>query len=94
MNTTTQTQQDQKNCSACGTAYLVIPQEKQFYEKKGLPLPTLCPECRQKARLALRNERKLYKRACDKCQKEIISTYKPDTPYKVYCQECFWEEVG
>ncbi len=51
-----------------------------------IPTPTLCPEERQRRRLAFRNERKLYKRTCDFSWKEIISIYSPDKPYKVYDQ--------
>lgn len=81
-------------CHACGKDFLIIEQEQEFYKKKDLPHPQNCPDCRQKRRLALRNERKLYKRTCDKCHKEIISTYSPDSKYIVYCQECFWEHIG
>lgn len=72
----------------------MIPQEEAFYKKKGLPYPVACPECRQKERLLLRNERKLHYRKCDKCQKDIISTYPPGAPYPIYCQECFWEYMA
>lgn len=81
-------------CKACGKDFLIIEQEQKFYKKKDLPLPDNCPDCRQKRRLSLRNERKLYKRKCDKCQKEMISTYAPDSKYIVYCQECFWKHLG
>lgn len=81
-------------CEECTSKYLIIKQEKEFYKKKDLPWPNKCPECRQKRRLALRNERKLYNRKCDKCQQDIISTYRPDSPYIVYCQECFWKHIG
>lgn len=81
-------------CVTCKKEFLIIPQEKVFYKKKDLPFPDNCPECRQKRRLGLRNERKLYKRTCDKCQKSIISTYAQDSKYIVYCQECFWKYIG
>lgn len=83
-----------RTCETCQKQFLIIPQEQEFYKKKDLPWPTNCPECRQKRRLSLRNERKLYKRKCDKCQKDIISTYAPDSKYIVYCQECFWQNIG
>lgn len=77
-------------CFLCQKQYRIIPQELSFYQKKQLPMPVSCPECRQKERLLLRNERKLHNRKCDKCQKDIISTYPPNSPYPIYCQECFW----
>ncbi len=51
-----------------------------------IPTPTLCPEERQRRRLAFRNERKLYKRTCVFSWKEIISIYSPDQDFKVYDQ--------
>ncbi|MBI5152429.1 zinc-ribbon domain containing protein [Candidatus Peregrinibacteria bacterium] len=85
---------EKKVCKTCTKPFLIIEQEQAFYKKKDLPRPENCPECRQKRRLSLRNERRLYKRKCDKCQKEIISTYSPDSKYIVYCQECFWKHIG
>lgn len=85
---------EQAVCQFCSKSFLIIAQEQNFYLKKDLPWPVHCPECRQKRRLSLRNERKLYRRRCDKCQKEIISTYSPESQYKVYCQECFWQDIG
>ena len=83
-----------EKCQTCDKDFLIIEQEQVFYKKKDLPHPKNCPDCRQKRRLSLRNERKLYKRTCDKCKKEIISTYSPESKYIVYCQECFWEHIG
>ena len=80
--------------SSCGKEFIVIAQEKKFYEDKKLPMPDQCPACRHKMRMALRNERKLYKRVCDKCKKEVLSTYPEDVEYTVYCQKCFWENIG
>ncbi|MDD3302346.1 MAG: hypothetical protein PHN31_02240 [Candidatus Gracilibacteria bacterium] len=57
-----------------------------------IPIPTLCPDCRQQRRLAFRNERKLYKRTCDATGKPIISIYSPDKLYKVYNQEFWWSD--
>ena len=83
-----------QKCKCCDKEFLIIPQEQKFYDRKKLPNPDNCPKCRQKRRLSLRNERNLYKRKCDKCDKEVISTYKPDSEYTIYCQECYWEHLG
>lgn len=80
-------------CSQCNKQFLIIDKEQEFYKKKDLPWPNNCPECRQKRRLSLRNERKLYKRKCDKCGQDMITTYRPDSPYIIYCQECFWRHI-
>ena len=49
-----------------------------------------CPECRQHRRYAWRNERNLYRRNCDLCQKSTVTIYSPTKPHKVYCNECWW----
>jgi len=82
------------SCGECQKDFLVIPQEQAFYKKKELPMPEKCPKCRQKRRLSLRNERNLFKRDCDKCKKEVISTYRPESEYIIYCQECYWKHLG
>lgn len=57
-----------------------------------MPEPTFCPTCRLKRRLAFRNERSLYHRACDLCHRDIISMYAPDHDLTVYCPECFYSD--
>jgi hypothetical protein len=54
--------------------------------------PDKCPLCREQNRIAFRNERKLYKRKCDLCNKEIISVYSPDKNYQIACEKCFWSD--
>lgn len=81
-------------CAQCQGQFTIIRQEKVFYEKKDLPWPTMCPDCRQKRRLSLKNGRKLYKRPCAQCQAEMITTYPPDTAYRILCEQCFWKYVG
>ncbi|PIQ77736.1 hypothetical protein COV82_03020 [Candidatus Peregrinibacteria bacterium CG11_big_fil_rev_8_21_14_0_20_46_8] len=79
----------QKICAACSAAFELIAQELEFYAKRNLPRPQNCPACRQKRRLALRNERTLYRRACDGCKLEMISSYPPDSKYTIFCSSCF-----
>lgn len=94
MATNTTAKSEKAICKQCSKEFLIIPQEHQFYKRKKLPTPENCPECRRKRRLSLRNERVLYKRKCDKCKKDIISTYSADSKYIVYCQECYWDYLG
>lgn len=76
-------------CKKCDSMFNLVPIEMDFYKKKDLPWPNLCPACRMERRIVLRNDRKLYIRKCDKCKKEISSIYSSDSPYTVYCEECF-----
>jgi transcription elongation factor Elf1 len=72
----------------------VIKQELEFLNSKGLPLPTMCPTCRQERRLSLRDKRQLIKAKCDKCGKEMITTPKANPKVKVYCDSCFKEYLN
>jgi len=78
----------------CKKSFEVIDQEEKFYERKELPLPDICPACRHKQRMALRNERQLHKKKCDKCGEGMLTTFSEEAPYTIYCQKCFWENIG
>jgi hypothetical protein len=80
-------------CEVTGKPYKVIPQELKFHRDMGIPLSRTCPDQRHKERMAQRNPRKLWDRACMKCQKAISTTYSPDRPEIVYCDECYLSTV-
>lgn len=82
------------DCSKCGKQFRIIAQEIKFLQDKQLPLPTMCPTCRQERRMSLRNPRQLTKATCDKCGKEIITTPKANPAIKVYCDECYKEYLN
>lgn len=79
-------------CAQCHKNFLIRDQDRDFYTMMKSPLPLYCPDCRVMRRLAFRNERTLYKRTCDLCQKEIISVYPIDTSFPVYCHTCWWSD--
>jgi hypothetical protein len=83
---------NEKKCSQCFTAFTVFDADQAFYKKMDVPEPTLCPSCRQQRRLAFRNERTLYPRACDLCAKKVVAIYPEKTPFPVYCQDCWWSD--
>jgi len=87
------------NCNQCKLSFEITDEDRKFLDKVSpffnkkkhlIPEPTLCPDCRQQRRLVWRNERKLYKRKCDLCKKNIISMYRQDTAFPVYCLDCWW----
>ncbi len=84
-----------KQCQNCKKEFTIESEDFKFYEKIKVPPPTFCPECRFVRRLCFRNERFLYKRACDLCKKSIISSYDSGVSFPVYCPECWrsdaWE---
>ncbi len=73
--------------------FKIIKQELEFYRKMRLPVPRFHPDERHRRRMALRNPRKLWKRNCGQCGKEIQTTYAPERPEIVYCEECYLKEV-
>ena len=88
-----------KTCKRCTSDFDISSEDLKFYEKVSpvfreqrflIAPPNLCPDCRRQDRLAFRNEKKLYQRKCDSCQKEIISMYSADVPFKVFCPTCWW----
>jgi hypothetical protein len=85
-----------KTCKVSGQPFPITQKDLDFYDKVSpifngvkylIPTPTLCPEERQRRRLAFRNERTLYKRVSDFNGKSLVSNYSPDKPYKIYTPE-------
>lgn len=77
-------------CKITGEEFLLSEWEQEFLKKIDMPIPTLCPDERQKKRLVQRNERSLYKRICDLCKKTMIAMYPESAPFPVYCSDCWW----
>ncbi len=80
-------------CEITQKLYKIIPQELAFYRTMGLPLPRRSPDQRHLDRMARRNPRKLFARACTKCATPIQTTYAPDQPEMVYCEKCYLQVV-
>jgi hypothetical protein len=80
-------------CEATKRPFKIIKQELEFYREMGLPIPHFHPDERHRRRMALRNPRHLWERACAKCRKNVETTYAPGRPEKVLCEECYLKEV-
>ncbi|MBI5156318.1 hypothetical protein HZA45_03540 [Candidatus Peregrinibacteria bacterium] len=80
-------------CSETGKPYKIIPQELAFHKRLSIPLPRRCPDQRHRDRFALRNPRHLWDRECKKCKKAIQTSYAPDRPEIVFCEDCYLKEV-
>ena len=76
-------------CEVTQKPFKIIKQELAFYIENKLPIPTKHPDQRHKERMSLRNPRELHERICPECQKKMITTYRPDRPEKVVCEECY-----
>ena len=81
-----------KQCLQCNKEFQIFDEDREFYRKMDVPEPTLCPQCRDMRRWASGNDLTLYKAACDLCTKEMISMYRPNSPYTVYCNTCWWSD--
>ena len=88
-------------CRQCQTSYQILDEDLEFHDRVSpvlndhkclIPPPSLCPDCRQQRRCVWRNERRLYHRKCDLCQKEIISVFSSGISYTIYCDQCWWSD--
>jgi len=80
-------------CKDCGRNYKINNKEFQFYKRQNIPAPSTCSECRHEVRLHMRNPVRLWDRSCNKCQIDVKTTYSPERPEKVYCEQCYLKEV-
>ena len=85
-----------KTCTLSGQEFPIFESEKKLLEKLQLtiwwklitfPLPTICPEERQRRRNAYRNLKTLYHDQCDLTGKKIISRFHPDMNLTVYAND-------
>ncbi|PIR48590.1 hypothetical protein COU80_02670 [Candidatus Peregrinibacteria bacterium CG10_big_fil_rev_8_21_14_0_10_55_24] len=80
-------------CEVTQRPFRIMKQELAFYRKFHIPVPHLHPDERHRRRMVLRNPRKLWDRQCGKCSKEIRTSYAPERPEIVYCEDCYLKEV-
>lgn len=78
------------NCKNCQQEFEISTEDEGFYKKFSVEPNGLCFECDQKRRLNFRNGRKLYTRKCAATDKQIVSTYSPDKPYKIFRADTWW----
>lgn len=81
-----------QDCKTCIKEFEIRNEDMVFYEQVKTAPPLYCPECRMARRLLFRNERILYKRPCNLCQKDMVTLYSPESPYVVYCSRCWWSD--
>ena len=93
-------------CKDCKKNFRITQSELDFYKRMNLPLPHKDFECRHQDRMKKRNPRKLWYRSCmcEKtnhphhldigCPSEFETSYSPDRPEIVYCEQCYQQEVS
>lgn len=80
---------ENKNCQNCKQDFIIEAEDFSFYEKMKVPAPKVCPRCRFKMRSVWRNEKALYSRICARCSKPTLSMYHSESPYIVWCKDCW-----
>ena len=81
-------------CVQCQRPYRIIPAEIALLRRFGLPVPRRCFYCRHEDRIKNRiNPPRLWQRVCGKCTILIETSYAPERPEIVYCEQCYQAEV-
>lgn len=80
-------------CQKTKRPFRITRQELEFYRSMRLPLPRLHPDERFWNRVSLKNPRKLWRRQCATCQREMETTFAPERSERVVCEECYLKEV-
>ena len=80
-------------CNKTNKPYIITEQELLFYRNMNISIPKKHPEVRHIERENRRAWEKLYKRLCNKCNKQLNTVYSSDDPYKIYCEKCFWNII-
>ncbi len=74
--------------------FKITGRELALYQMMKLPLPDKCFRTRYTERFHERfNPRKLHDRTCQKCGKAVKTTFDPESPYIVFCSECFQDSL-
>lgn len=83
-------------CEACDKNYRFISREIAFYKRMKLALPAKCFNCRHQARMNARNPRILNEATCVSCGNKTLTTYPKEKHkiYKIYCEECYKQEIN
>jgi len=90
-----------KICKVSGKSFAIFQSDLEMLDrlspviggkKYPLPVPTLCPEERQRTKMWFDNITNLYKRKCDFTGNMVVSRYSPDKPMKIYEQKIWWSD--
>lgn len=79
-------------CKISGEKFEITQKDIEFYEKMGVPAPTLCPKERQRRRLSWQNMRNLYPRSCAATGKNCISNYQENSGITIFDQKFWWSD--
>lgn len=91
----------QRSCRQCSSVFDVSQDDLAFLErvspvyagkKELIPPPTLCPDCRQRRRMAFRNQIHVYLRPSAATGEPVFSMFDAESPLPVLGNEEWWED--
>jgi hypothetical protein len=83
----------QRICQQCGRVFDISQEDIEFYKKLQVPPPKLCPDCRKQRRFGFYNNiLKFYKKEDARTGEKIISTFPPESLYKIYDLKYWWSD--
>jgi len=80
-------------CENSNTNYKISKYELDIYRTLIYPIPTTSPNLRYKDRLSYRLPWSLWERKCNNCDNIFKTNFHPGREEKVYCEECYLNEV-
>ncbi len=80
-------------CKQCTSLFEITEDDRKVYHQLGLPDPNLCPDCRNRRRMAWRNDRVFYRDKSDLSGKSMISLYAPGRSYKIFTASEWYSDV-
>jgi len=90
-------------CYQCKRPYRIIKRELDFLKHLNIALPRMCFECRHQDRFHQVNFPRLFHRSCmckqshqhhtGQCPNEFETSYAPERPEIIYCEQCYQQEV-
>lgn len=80
-------------CRVTERPFRIQNAELNFCRKMHIPIPQYHFDVRHAARLSLRNPRQIWQRQCQKCERQIDTTYAPERPEIIYCEECYLKDI-
>lgn len=83
----------QRTCKQCRGVFEIFAEDIEFYKKLRVPPPKLCPLCRKQRRFGFYNNMlKFYRKEDARTGEKIISTFPPESPYKIYDLKYWWSD--
>ncbi len=71
-----------KICKKCGAGFEVAETDKA----------SQCADCKRIQLMNFRNERTFYNGTCKKCGNRMVSCFSSNSPFQIWCSECWWSD--